>query len=194
MDGISHRHISNINVKKTEHLDSLYPELVETDILINNVGIAYDGILATQGVGNIQEILNVNLFSVLYLTKLYLRARLSKRRAGNIISISSIIASRGFSGLAVYSATKGALNSMTLSLAREMGPKGFRVNAVLPGYFESDLSKSLSQEKRSQIIRRTPLGRLATTDDICPVVEFLASDKSKFVTGQLLVVDGGLTV
>lgn len=190
----AYKHISGIDAKNINDLDKLYPYLETADVLINNVGIAYDGILATQGQDAIKEILDVNIYSVIYLTKLYLRARLSKKLPGNIISISSIISIRGFSGLAAYSATKGAINSMTKSLAREMGPKGFRVNAVLPGYFESDLSKSLGPEKRKQIVRRTPLGRLATTADICPVVEFLMSDNSSFITGQLVTVDGGLTV
>ncbi len=175
-------------------LDQLAPHLAAADAVVNNIGIAYDGLLATQGADSIREMLDVNLLSVLLLTKRYLKERMAIRKGGNVVTVSSIISQRGFAGLATYSATKGALNSMTQALAREMGAKGFRFNAVLPGYFESDLSKGLSEEKRGQIIRRTPLGRLATTDDICPVVEFLVSEKSRFVTGQLLVVDGGLTV
>ena len=156
--------------------------------------MAYDGILATQGLENIENMIDVNLLSVISLTKNYVRFRMQQRKSGNIVTISSIISIRGFSGLAVYSATKGALNSFTKSLAREMGSKKFRINAVLPGYFESDLSKSLPESRKQQIIRRTPLGRLATTADICPIVEFLLSEKSRFITGQLIAVDGGLTV
>jgi len=187
-------HISGVDVKKFDNFNLISKHLKNADGLINNVGMAYDGILATQGLESIENMIDVNLLSIINLTKKYLRLRMQQRKSGNIITISSIISLNGFSGLAVYSATKGALNSLTKSLAREMGPKKFRFNAVLPGYFESDLSKSLPESKRKQIIRRTPLGRLATTADICPVIEFLLSDKSKFLTGQLITVDGGLTV
>ncbi len=187
-------HIPDIDVRSREQLETLEPYLRDADGLVNNVGTAYDGILATQGGESMAEMLEVNVLSVLYLTKLYLRARLAQRVPGNVVTVSSIISERGYAGLATYAATKGALNSMTRALAREMGSRGVRVNAVLPGYFASELSKGLTARKREQIVRRTPLGRLATTDDICPVVEFLLSDASRFMTGQLLTVDGGLTV
>lgn len=187
-------HIPNIDVSKSEDIDKLKPYLADCDCLVNNVGIAYDGILSTQGLGSIEHMINVNLTSVLYLTKLWVRARMGKGKSGSCVSISSIISERGFSGLSVYSSTKGALNSMTRSMAREMGPMNFRFNAILPGYFESDLSKSLTDSKRNQIIRRTPMGRLAKIEDILPPIEFMLSDKSSFVTGQCLKIDGGLTV
>lgn len=187
-------HLSGIDVRDSRVLESLVEYLGDTDGLINNVGMAYDGILATQGFDHIRDMINTNLLSVAYLTKLYLRSRLQRRKSGSVVSISSIISIRGFAGLAIYSATKGAINSMTQSLAREMGSKGFRFNAVLPGYFESELSAGLSEQKREQIIRRTPLQRLAKTSDICPLVEFLLSDRASFITGQLIAVDGGLTV
>ncbi len=192
--GSAGTHLASVDVCDPAALDRLGPHLADADALVNNVGIAYDGLLATQGTESIREMIEVNLLSVLLLTKRYLKERLAQRKSGNVVTVSSIISRRGFSGLATYSATKGALNSMTQSLAREMGPKGFRFNAVLPGYFDSDLSQSLSAEKRQQIVRRTPLGRLASTADICPVIEFLLSDASRFMTGQLLTVDGGLTV
>ena len=183
-----------VNVAEPDFLEAVQSELPDCDVLVNNVGVAYDGILATQGSSGISRLIDVNLTSILQLTKQYIRARLARRLGGNIISISSIIGVRGYAGLAAYSASKAGLDGMTRALAREMGAKGFRVNSVLPGYLETEMSKSLNDVQRGQIIRRTPLGRLGTADDIVPVIEFLASEKSRFVTGQCLIVDGGITV
>ena len=187
-------HFSDIDALNTSELKKLSLPLSQCEYLINNVGIAYDGILATQSIESIQNMISVNITSVIYLTKLWIKERMKIKGVGSCVNISSIISKRGFSGLSVYSSTKGALNSFTQSLAREMGPQGFRFNAILPGYFESDLSKSLSDEKKNQIIRRTPLGRLATKKDIYPIVDFILSDSAQFITGQLISVDGGLTV
>lgn len=186
-------HREGIDVARTKDLDQLVPDLGRCVALVNNVGVAYDGILATQSLESIEQIINVNLTSILYLTKLYIRERLAIRQPGNVVTIGSIVASRGYRGLAAYSASKGALAAMTRALAREMGAKGFRFNIVHPGYIETEMSKGLSDEQREMIVRRTPLGRLATIDDVTPVVRFLLSDESRFITGQEIVVDGGLT-
>lgn len=185
-------HIDGVDVRNLKDLENLH--LDQYDGIVNNVGIAYDGILATQPLDNIEDLIQVNLTSVLYLTKLYIRERLAKRKSGTIVNISSIIGVRGYAGLAVYSATKAGIDGMTRALAREMGPKGFRINSVLPGYVDTDLSKNLSDAQRQQIIRRTPLGKLAEASDVAYAVEFLMSDKAKFITGQSLIVDGGITV
>ena len=114
------------------------------------------------------------------------------RAAGpSITLISSIVASRGSPGLSVYAATKAALEGFARSLAREVGPRGIRVNAIAPGFLETDLSATLSADNRSRIARRTALGRLGTTADVIGVIEFLTSPAAAFITGQVLTIDGG---
>jgi 3-oxoacyl-[acyl-carrier protein] reductase len=108
-----------------------------------------------------------------------------------VVVVSSVVASRGSPGLAVYAATKAGLEGFARSLARELGPRGIRVNAVAPGFLETDLSASLSEANRARIVRRTPLGRLGTPDDVVGAIEFLAGPQSSFITGQVLTIDGG---
>jgi 3-oxoacyl-[acyl-carrier protein] reductase len=134
----------------------------------------------------------VNLEAAVSLTQACARVMLAQER-GNIISISSVNALRGHAGAALYSGTKAALDGLTRSLARELGPRGIRVNSVAPGYFESEMTRNFTTEQRSAIVRRTPLGRLVTVSDVVAVVRFLAGPESALITGQTLVVDGGLT-
>ncbi|MBZ0267869.1 SDR family oxidoreductase [bacterium] len=187
-------HLSGVDVRRIDTATEIEPYLDSVDILVNNVGVAFDGILATQSFESIQDTVQVNLLSVLYLAKRYVRARLAVNRPGCILNVGSIVGIRGFSGLVAYSASKAAVEGMTRALAREMGGRGFRVNAILPGYVETEMSASLTDTGREQIVRRTPLGRLARVEDIVPVVRFLVSDGAGFVTGQSVIVDGGASV
>ncbi len=162
------------------------------DALVNNAGIARDGLLATQPIDQIGELLDVNLKGTLVLTRACVRAML-RARAGRIINISSIIGLRGYRGLTTYGATKGALDAMTRALAREVAEAGINVNSIAPGYLDTEMTHGLSGGQMAQIVRRTPLGRLGTPGDVLPVIDFLLSDGADFITGQVLVVDGGLT-
>jgi 3-oxoacyl-[acyl-carrier protein] reductase len=163
------------------------------DALVNNAGAGIDGLLAMQSLDAIDRVLDLNLRSALVCAKWFVRARLGARKPGTIVNVSSIVGIRGYAGLAAYGATKAGMLGMTRALARELGSKGFRVNAVLPGYLDTELSASLGTEQRGQIVRRTPLARLGTVDDVTPVVLFLLSDAAAFITGQEIVVDGGIT-
>jgi 3-oxoacyl-[acyl-carrier protein] reductase len=162
------------------------------DVLVNNAGIAMEGILPTMRPCDIVEAVEVNLTAALVLAHACSRLML-RQGSGCIINISSVHAIRGHSGVAVYSATKAALDGLTRSLARELGPRKIRVNSVAPGYFDSEMVVHIADEQKQRIARRTPLGRLARIDDVANAVHFLTSDQASFITGQILVVDGGIT-
>ncbi len=160
--------------------------------LINNAGIGSEGIFASMRLSDIDLCVDLNLKGALYLTWICTRFMI-QRRGGCIINISSVNGLRGHSGVAVYSATKAGLDGMTRSLARELGPRGIRVNSVAPGYFESEMVERLDETTKARITRRTPLGRLASVEEIVEVVLFMISPSASFITGQTIVVDGGLT-
>lgn len=165
----------------------------KVDVLINNAAMVWESILTMRTSASITREISLNLESTIHLTQTCLKSMLVQEE-GCIINISSVNGIRGNSGLAVYSATKAALDGLTRSLAREMGPEGIRVNSVAPGYFESEMTKDLlSQAKTARIVRRTPLRRLGTSQDIVGLVRFLTSPDASFITGQTIVVDGGLS-
>ena len=161
------------------------------DHCIANAAIAHEGVLATATDAEIDAMLAVNLRGSIVLVREAVRQMLVKAEQPSVTLVSSIVASHGSPGLAVYAATKAGLESFARSLARELGPRGIRVNAVAPGFLETDLSASLSADNRSRIIRRTPLGRLGLPADVVGAVDFLSSPRAAFITGQVLTIDGG---
>jgi 3-oxoacyl-[acyl-carrier protein] reductase len=161
--------------------------------LVNCAGVALDGVLATSNPDDVDRVIATNLAGALQLTRLVVRRMLLRRAPGAIVNVSSIIGLRGYSGLAAYAATKGGMDAMTRSLARELGGRRIRVNSIAPGYLETEMTGGLDARQLRQIAGRTPLGRLGTPDDVVGPLLFLLSDAAAFVTGQVLVVDGGIT-
>jgi 3-oxoacyl-[acyl-carrier protein] reductase len=189
-------HWSAVDGRDHEALRAFVNEVGERlgriDVLVNNAGMATEGILPTMRASDIAEAVELNLIASLVLAQACSRLML-RQRSGCIVNISSVHAIRGHSGVAVYSATKAALDGFTRSLARELGPRNIRVNSVAPGYFESDMVSGMAEEEKQRIARRTPLGRLARINEVANAVHFLISDQASFITGQTLVVDGGVT-
>jgi 3-oxoacyl-[acyl-carrier protein] reductase len=160
--------------------------------LVNNAGIGTEGILATMPTSSIERLLQINTLSPIMLTKYIVRGMMHEG-AGRVVNISSIIASTGYSGLSVYAATKASMIGFTKSLAREVGRLGVTVNAVAPGFLETELTVSMKDEQRQQIARRSALQRLPEVNDVAEAVAFLMSEKARNVTGTVLTVDAGST-
>lgn len=160
--------------------------------LVNNAALGHDGVLATMHETQIKELIAVNVEAPILLTKYVSRSMLIKLR-GRVINISSIIATTGFNGLSVYGATKAALSGFTKSLSRELGKAKITVNTIAPGYMETAMTSGLQGDKLDSIKRRSPLGSLATVDDVAASVIYLLSDDAKRVTGTTLTVDAGST-
>lgn len=162
------------------------------DVLVNNAGVARDGILGLVPDDDIDAVVDLNLKGTIYVTRLVSRRMLARGR-GNIVNVSSIVGRSGYRGLSVYSATKAALDGFTRALARELGSRGIIVNGVAPGYLRTEMSHGLDEAQLGQIVRRTPAGRLGEPADIARAVQFLTDPANTYLTGQVIVVDGGLT-
>jgi len=141
---------------------------------------------------DIDMVVDLNIKGTLYMSRLASR-RMLARGSGSIVNISSIVGRSGYRGLATYSATKAALDGLTRAMARELGSKGITVNGIAPGYLRTEMSHGLAEAQLQQIIRRTPAGRLGDPDDIARACQFLTDPRNSYVTGQIMVVDGGLT-
>jgi 3-oxoacyl-[acyl-carrier protein] reductase len=160
--------------------------------LVNNAGIGTEGLLATMHNTQIEALLRVNVLSPIVLTK-YIVRQMMADGAGRIINMSSIIGSTGYSGLSVYGATKAAATGFTRSLAREVGKLGITVNAIAPGFIDTELTKSLAGEGRDRIAGRSALRRLPGTDDVASMVEYLLGEGGRNITGTVMTVDAGNT-
>jgi 3-oxoacyl-[acyl-carrier protein] reductase len=160
--------------------------------LVNNAGLGTGGVLANMRDADIEHLIRLNTLSPIVLTK-YVSKSMMIERTGRIINIASIVASTGYSGLSVYSASKAALLGFTRSLARELGQLGITVNAIAPGYIDTDMTQKLTDVQREQIERRSAMKRMAEPIDVARSVEFLMGESGRNITGTVLTVDAGNT-
>jgi 3-oxoacyl-[acyl-carrier protein] reductase len=161
--------------------------------LINNAGIARAGVLVSFPNVESERILTVNLLGAIQAARAVSKHLVQAGRGGRIINISSIIGTRGYNGMAAYSASKAGMDGLTRALARELGRRAITVNSVAPGYVKTEMSSTLSAAQIAQIVHRTPLGRLASEADVLHLVRFLLSEGAGMITGQTILVDGGVS-
>jgi 3-oxoacyl-[acyl-carrier protein] reductase len=172
-------------------IDSAVKNMGKIDILVNNAGISEIGLFMDMKEEEWNRIIDVDLKGVLNCTHCSLKY-MAEKKSGNIVNISSMWGNVGASCEAVYSSVKGAVNSFTKAIAKEMAPSNIRINAVAPGVIDTKMNKWLTKEEKDALINEIPLGRFAQADEISKVVTFLCSESSKYITGQVLTVDGGM--
>jgi 3-oxoacyl-[acyl-carrier protein] reductase len=169
----------------------LVEEAGDVDILVNNAGLTRDGLLARMSDDDWRTVIDTNLSSVFYTCRAVTRPMMRKR-AGAIVNVSSIVGVHGNWGQTNYAASKAGIIGFTKSLARELGSRGVRANVVAPGYVKTQLTEVLPEEATKAMLDNTPLGRLGEPEDVAGAVRFLCSDEASFITGEVLLVDGGL--
>jgi 3-oxoacyl-[acyl-carrier protein] reductase len=179
------------DVSSPEDAKRLVDEAGDIDILVNNAGLTRDGVLARMSDDDWRVVLETNLSSVFYTCRAVTRGMM-KRRAGSIVNISSIVGVHGNWGQSNYAASKAGIIGFTKSLAQELGSRGVRANVVAPGYIQTQLTDVIPDEAREKMLGLTPLGRLGEPEDVAGAVRFLCSDDASFITGEVLLVDGGL--
>jgi 3-oxoacyl-[acyl-carrier protein] reductase len=169
----------------------LVEEAGDLDILVNNAGLTRDGLLARMSDDDWRTVIETNLSSVFYTCRAVCRPMM-KKRAGAIVNVSSIVGVHGNWGQTNYAASKAGIIGFTKSLAKELGSRNVRANVVAPGYVKTQLTDVLPEDATAAMLTNTPLGRLGEPDDIAGAVRFLCSDAASFITGEVLLVDGGL--
>jgi 3-oxoacyl-[acyl-carrier protein] reductase len=179
------------DVANGEEAARLVGEAGDLDILVNNAGLTRDGLLARMSDEDWEGVLRTNLFSVFYTCRAAARPMM-KKRAGAVVNISSIVGVHGNWGQTNYAASKAGIIGFTKSLARELGSRGVRANVVAPGYVNTALTDAIPGDAREAMLSNTPLGRLGDPENVAAAVRFLVSDEASFITGEVLLVDGGL--
>jgi 3-oxoacyl-[acyl-carrier protein] reductase len=179
------------DVSDPEQAKALVEEAGDIDVLVNNAGTTRDGVLARMLDEDWRTVLETNLSSTFYTCRAAARGMM-KRRSGAIVNVSSIVGVHGNWGQTNYAASKAGIIGFTKSLARELGSRGVRANVVAPGYVKTALTDAIPEEARETMLTNTPLGRLGDTENVAAAVRFLVSDEASFITGEVLLVDGGL--
>ncbi len=179
------------DVSSPDDAARLVEEAGDIDVLVNNAGLTRDGLLARMSDEDWKTVIETNLSSVFYTCRAVTRPMM-KRRAGAIVNVSSIVGVHGNWGQANYAASKAGIIGFTKSLARELGSRGVRANVVAPGYVTTRLTDVLPDEAKQAMLTATPLGRLGEPADVARAVRFLCSDDASFITGEVLMVDGGM--
>jgi 3-oxoacyl-[acyl-carrier protein] reductase len=179
------------DVSVSEDAARLVAEAGDVDILVNNAGLTRDGVLARMSDDDWRAVLETNLSSVFYTCRAVTRGMM-KRRAGAIVNVSSIVGVHGNWGQTNYAASKAGIIGFTKSLAQELGSRGVRANVVAPGYIKTQLTDAIPEQARAKMLDLTPLGRLGEPEQVAGAVRFLCSDEASFITGGVLLVDGGL--
>jgi len=173
--------------------EQIFEDFGRVDILVNNAGVTRDGLSMRMSMDDWDTVLNTNLKGAFHFIQAVMRPMI-KQRSGRIINISSIAGLIGNAGQANYAASKAGLIGLTKTLARELASRGITVNAVAPGLIETDMTTVLSEEIRQNILKNVPLGKLGEPEDIAGAVAYLASAEAKYITGQVLTVDGGMVM
>jgi len=179
------------DVSNPDEAKRLVEEAGDLDILVNNAGLTRDGVLARMSDDDWRVVLETNLSAVFYTCRAVTRGMM-KRRGGSIVNMSSIVGVHGNWGQANYAASKAGIIGFTKSLAQELGSRGVRANVVAPGYVKTQLTDVIPEDARTKMLDLTPLGRLGDPEDVAGAVRFLCSDEAAFITGVVLLVDGGL--
>jgi len=179
------------DVSNAEDAKRLVEEAGDLDILVNNAGTTRDGVLARMTDDDWRAVIETNLSSVFYTCRAVSRGMM-KRRAGSIVNLSSIVGIHGNWGQTNYAASKAGIIGFTKSLAQELGSRGVRANVIAPGYIKTALTEVIPEQAKEQMLSLTPLGRLGDPEDVAGAVRFLCSDAAAFITGEVLVVGGGL--